>query len=79
MLHRKTKCELPNLFFIGNRAGNNPYEIANEFNEYFVNIGRLLSEQITSPHTSGEYLGEKLNILLRVTPVNENCISNIIK
>ena len=46
-LHRKTKCELPNQFFIGNRAVTNPDEIANEFNEYFVNIGRLLSEQIT--------------------------------
>ena len=36
--HRKTKCELPNQFFIGNRAVTNPDEIANEFNEYFVNI-----------------------------------------
>ena len=45
-LHRKTKCELPNQFFIGNRAVTNPDEIANEFNEYFVNIGRLLSKQI---------------------------------
>ena len=60
-LHRKTKCELPNQFFIGNRAVTNPDEIANEFNEfneYFANIGRLLSEQITSPHTSEEYLGD---------------------
>ena len=40
-LHRKTKCELPNQFFTGNRAVTNQDEIANEFNEYFVNIGRL--------------------------------------
>ena len=78
-LHRKTKCELPNQFFIGNRAVTNPDEIANEFNEYFVNIGRLLSEQITSSHTSEEYLGDKSNVLFRFTPVNEDCIGNIIK
>ena len=78
-LHRKTKCELPNQFFIGNRAVTNPDEIANEFNEYFVNIGRLLSEQITSPHISEEYLGDKSNVLFRFTPVNEDCIGNIIK
>ena len=78
-LHRKTKCELPNQFFIGNRAVTNPDKIANEFNEYFVNIGRLLSEQITSPHTSEEYLGDKSNVLFRFTPVNEDCIGNIIQ
>ena len=78
-LQRKTKCELPNQFFIGNRAVTNPDEIANKFNEYFVNIGQLLSEQLTSPHTSEEYLGDKSNVLFRFTPVNEDCISNIIK
>ena len=78
-LHRKTKCELPNKLFIGNRAVTNPDKIANEFNDYFVNIGRLLSEQITSPHTIEEYLGDKSNVLFRFTPVTEDCIGNIIK
>ena len=78
-LHRKTKCELPNQFFKGNRAVTNPDKIAIEFNEYFVNIGRLLSEQKTSPHTSEEYLGDKSNVIFRFTQVNKDCISNIIK
>ena len=39
-------------------------EIANEFNNYFVNIGRLLSEQTTSPNTSEEYLGNRSNFHL---------------
>ena len=64
---------------MGNRAVTNPDEIANEFNEYFVNIGRLLSEQITSPHTSEEYLGDKSNVLFRFIPVNKDYISNIIR
>ena len=33
-------------------------KIANEFNKYFVNIGRLLSEQITSGHSSDEYFSK---------------------
>ena len=52
-------------------------EIANEFNNYFVNIGRLLSEQITSPHTSKEYLGDRPNVSFKFSPVSEDRISNI--
>ena len=48
ILQRKSKCEIPNQFFIGF--------------SYFVNIGRLLSEQITFPHTSEEYLGDRPNV-----------------
>ena len=53
-------------------------EIANKFNNYFVNIGRLLSEQITSPHTSGEYLGDRPNVSFKFSPVSEDRIGNII-
>ena len=54
-------------------------KIANEFNNYFVNIGRLLSEQITSPHTSEEYLGDRPNVSFKFSPVSEDRIGNIIK
>ena len=57
----------------------NSDEIANEFNNYFVNIGRLLSEQITSPHTSEEYLGDKPNISFKFSLEGEDRIDNIIK
>ena len=42
------------------------------------NIGRLLSEQITSPH-SEEYLGDTSNILFEFPPVSEDRIDSIIK
>ena len=45
-LQRKTKCEIPNKFTIDNRTITDRGEIVNEFNIYFVNIGRLLSEPI---------------------------------
>ena len=57
----------------------NSNKIANEFNNYFVNIGRLLSEQITSPHTSEECLGDRPNVLFEFSPVSEDRIGNITK
>ena len=51
-LQRKTKCEIPNQFFIGNRILINSDEIANEFNKKKINIGQFLSEQVTSLHTT---------------------------
>ena len=63
-LQRKLKCETPSQFVIGNRTVTNPDEIANESNKYFVNIGRLLSQQITFPHNSKEYNMMKFLIIL---------------
>ena len=57
----------------------NSDEIANKFNNYFVNIGRLLTEQIISPHTSKECLGDRPNVLFEFSPVSEDCIGNIPK
>ena len=55
-LQRKSECEIHNQFSIGNRMVTDSDEIANKFNNYFVNIGRLLSERITSPRTNEEYI-----------------------
>ena len=54
-------------------------EIANDFNNYFVNIGQLLSKQITFPHTSKEYLGDRPNVSFEFSPISEDRIGNIIK
>ena len=54
----------------------NSDEIANEFNNYFVNIGQLLFEQITSPHTSEEYLGDRPNVSFKISPVREDRIGH---
>ena len=69
------------------RIANPPYglpltdsdEIVNEFNNYFANIGRLLSEQITSPHTSEEYLSDRPKVSFKFSPVSEDRTGNIIK
>ena len=43
-----TKTNLPVEILMDNRRLTNPDEIANEFNGYFINIGRSLSDQIQS-------------------------------
>ena len=57
-----------------NRRLTNPGEIAIEFNAYFINIGRSLSDQIQPQRSSHEYLGDKANINFTFTAVNEECI-----
>ena len=43
---------------LNNHIITNLDEIANEFNKYFVNIGKSLSDQIQSVTTSEDYLLE---------------------
>ena len=50
-----------------------------KYQKYVVNIGRLLSEQINSPHNCKDYLGDKSKVLFRLTLVNEDRIGCIIK
>ena len=80
-LQRKTKCEIHNHFFIGNCILINSDEIANEFNNFFFNIGQLLSEQVTSPCTTywQRCLGDRSNVLFEFSPVSEDRIDSIIK
>ena len=43
-------------FTLNNDTITNMDEIVNEFNTYFINIGRILSDQIHSTHSSLDYL-----------------------
>ena len=55
-------------------------EIVKEFNTYFINIGRTLSDQIQSTHSSFNYLSQdkKTTTGFVFNPVGEECISNVI-
>ena len=78
-LQRNKKHDLPVEFIMNNRMLTSPGEIANEFNGYFINIGRLLSDQIQSQRSSHEYLGNKANTNSAFTTVNEESIDTIVK
>ena len=77
-LQNKAREELPKKYLLNDRTLTNMDEIANEFNKYFINIGRLLSEEITSGHSSDEYLNDKTELVFNFTPVTEDYIANVI-
>ena len=55
-------------------------EIANEFNKYFVNIGRSLNDRIQAVTTSDDYLLQhnKPETTFNIVSVNEVYIDNVI-
>ena len=55
-LQKKLHSAPSNKFILNNVTVTDPDEIANEFNRYFINIGRSLSDQIQSIHSSQDYL-----------------------
>ena len=77
-LQSKAREELPNKYLLNDRTLTNMDKIANEFNKYFINIRSLLSEQITSGHSSDEYLNDKTELIFNFTPVTEDYIANVI-
>ena len=54
-INRKLKKHNISEFIIDNRKISDPNEIANQFNEYFINIGNTLSEQIQPAHYFGDF------------------------
>ena len=77
-MQNKTREELPNKYLLNDRILTNMDEIANEFNKYFIYIGRLLSEKYTSGPSSDEYLYDTTKLVFNFTPVTEDCIANVI-
>ena len=55
-LQKKLHSAPSNKFILNNVTITDPDEIANEFNKYFINIGRALSDQLQSLHSSQDYL-----------------------
>ena len=77
-LQNKARKELPNTYLLNDRTLTNMDKIANKFNKYFINIGRLLSEQVISEHSSDEYLNNKTELVFNFTPITEDYIANVI-
>ena len=79
-LQRKLHSAPSNKFIMNNVTITDPDEIANEFNRYFINIGRSLSDEIQSIHSSQDYLPQhnKPTSNFTFNPVNEECIAKFI-
>ena len=77
-LSHRSKRELHDTFVVDNRIITDSDEIAEKFNEYFINIGYNLSEKIQPARPFHEYLKDPRNIKFSFTPVCDNYIMSII-
>ena len=78
-LNRNSKGLSQNVFVVENRTITDQNEIANYFNNYFINIGYLLSEQIRSVRPYTEYLNTPTDKRFKFSKVTENYILDVIK
>ena len=80
-LQRKLHSSPSSKFILNNNTITDLDEIATEFNKYVINIGRSLSDQIQSIHSSLDYLPKqhKPTSMFSYNPVNEECIAKYIK
>ena len=65
-------------FIVGNHIVRDTDEIANHFNDYFINISRTLLQQIQPTHSFDHYLNENAASRLQFHPVNKEYISKLI-
>ena len=77
-LNNDSNNKTPFEFIVGNESISDPDIIANKFNEYFINIGRSLSEGITPVHSYRDYLSNKPNKRFNFNAVNEKGVMDII-
>ena len=73
-------CAPSNKFILNIVTITDPDEIANEFNRYFINIGRSLSDQMQSIHSSQDYLTQhnKPTSNFSFNLVNKECVAKFI-
>ena len=74
----KSKGKLHCEFDLDGNIITNSDEIADAFNEYFVNIGRKLSYQIIPVHQHSHYLDNETNKRMKLEVVNEDNINEAI-
>ena len=79
-LQKKLHSAPLNKFILNNVTITDSNEIANEFIRYFINIGRSLSDEIQSIHSSQDYLSQhnKPTSNFSFNPVNKKCIAKFI-
>ena len=74
----KSKSKLHCEFNLDGKIITHSDEIADAFNEYFVNIGRKLSYQIIPVHQHSHYLDNEINERIKLEVVNEDNINEVI-
>ena len=78
ILHSNGDSELPHAFIIAESETKDPLLIAKSFNDYFVNIGPSLANEIPStPVTIDSFMPFSLSCSFGLLPTSENEIINV--
>ena len=67
-----------NLFIYGNRIISDSDEIANHFNDFFINISRALSQQIQLVYSFDHYLKGNATFKFKFHSVRQDYIGKLI-
>lgn len=73
VLHnRKSKSSIPDTMKVGNGKTNDPKQITNAFNDFFINVGPTLASDIHSDTNPNHYLRNSNPSTLYMSPANES-------
>ena len=75
---QKKKCEPSCSFIQDGRIINNPNEIANEFNLYFISVSQTIANDISAPWSFDKYLTNNHNLFFCFTQNEQSIVTNII-
>ena len=77
-LHKNNFAKISKRFRHNGKIIDNPQEIANAFNLYFINIGPSIAEQINSNRSHRDYLAKSYTSTLSLTNINEDYVASLI-
>ena len=77
-LNRSQRDALPNRFLVGEQYIDDPKEIANAFNSYFINIGPSVASHIVTDVSYKDYLSENHTTTIKMKFVKEEAVDSII-
>ena len=77
-LNRSKRDALPNRFLVGEQYIDDPKEIANAFNSYFINIGPSVASHIVTDVSYKDYLSENRTTTIKIKFVKEEAVDSII-
>ena len=78
-LQHKKKNSLPSVFSHKGKVLKESNKIANDFNQYFIDIGPSLANQINANHKFQEYLHNPAESQLNLQPIDEQKVIKIIE
>ena len=77
-MNKHRKLETHDTFFVDNKTITNPDEIANAFNNYFINVGSSIAKQCRATQQHNQYLTNPTNSRFAFKAVTEVNILKII-